>query len=200
MLNEPRSSYALIDGVEISELDLLRYEAKRARLAHFLLYEKIRALGVASLLKGEIAAMQRIEDEWVKRSHGQWTGSITEIRVNGGSAGGFLKWLQGRMASDDAVMANAHPEHYAVVREPDDRVSVLETSGGWKVPSFIYTRFTQDDRECRRTARPGLARSDDRPSGVRTWRGTGTGAAPVWGYLLRFLWEAGDLLAGRGRA
>ena len=43
-MNEPRSSYASIDGVEISELDLLRYEVKRARIAHFLLYEKIRAL------------------------------------------------------------------------------------------------------------------------------------------------------------
>ena len=43
MLNEPRSSYASIDGVEISELGLPRYEVKRARIAH-LLYEKIHAL------------------------------------------------------------------------------------------------------------------------------------------------------------
>lgn len=78
MSNERCSSYALIDGVEISELDLLRYEVKRARIAHFLLYEKIGAPGVVSLLKGEIAAMERIEHEWVKRSVGQWTGSITE--------------------------------------------------------------------------------------------------------------------------
>jgi hypothetical protein len=101
--------------------------------------------------------MQRIEHEWVKRSAGQWTGSITEIRVNCGSAGGFLKWFQGRMASDDrAVMANAHPEHYAIAREPDGRVSVLETSGRWKVPSLIYTRFTQDDRDAAEPPDPAM--------------------------------------------
>jgi len=44
-------------------------------------------------------------------------------------------------------MLNAHPEHYAVVREPDGRVSVLETIGGWKVPGLIYARFTQDERD-----------------------------------------------------
>jgi hypothetical protein len=34
----------------------------------------------------EIAATQRIEQEWVKRSAGKWTGSITDIREHGGSA------------------------------------------------------------------------------------------------------------------
>jgi hypothetical protein len=44
-------------------------------------------------------------------------------------------------------MFNAHPEHYAVVREPDGRVSILETIGGWKLPGLIYARFTQDERD-----------------------------------------------------
>jgi hypothetical protein len=40
MSNESCPSSALIDGVEISELDLLRYEVKRARIAASLLNEK----------------------------------------------------------------------------------------------------------------------------------------------------------------
>jgi len=61
------------------------------------------------------------------------------------------------MAADDrAVMLNAHPEHYAVVREPDGRVSVLETIGGWKVPGLIYARFTQDERDAAEPPDPAL--------------------------------------------
>ena len=48
MSYEPRLSYALIDGVEVSELELLRYEVKRAQTAAFLLYEKMGAPAVAS--------------------------------------------------------------------------------------------------------------------------------------------------------
>jgi hypothetical protein len=155
--NESCPSYALIDGVEISELALLRYEVQRARIAAFLLYEKIGAQGVAALLKSEIATMEGIEREWVKRSAGEWTGSITEIRVNGGSAGGFLEWFQERVASDDqAMMFNAHPEHYALVRAPDGRVSILETIGGWKLPGLIYARFTQDEGDAAEALDPAL--------------------------------------------
>jgi len=35
----------VIDGVEISELELLRYEVARARAGHLLVYEKIGAVG-----------------------------------------------------------------------------------------------------------------------------------------------------------
>jgi hypothetical protein len=154
--NQSCSSYALIDGAELSELDLLRYEVTRARTAAFLLYEKIGAQGMAELLKGEIATMQQIEHEWVKQSAGEWAGSITEIRVNGGSASGFLTWFRERVAADDwAVMFNAHPEHYAVVRAPDGRVSILETTGGWRLPGLFYARFTQDERDAAE-ARPTL--------------------------------------------
>jgi len=157
MSNEPRLSYALIDGVEVSELELLRYEVKRAQTAAFLLYEKMGAPAVASLLKEDIETMERIESEWSRRSAGEWAGSITEIRVNGGSAAGFLKWFQGRVSSDDrAVMFNAHPEHYAVVKAPDGRVSILETTGGWKLPSLFYARFTQDERDAAEAPDPAL--------------------------------------------
>ena len=40
MSNERRLSYALIDGVEVSELELLRYEVKCAQTAAFLLLRK----------------------------------------------------------------------------------------------------------------------------------------------------------------
>ena len=157
MPNKQYPSYALIDGIEVTELDLLKYEVSRARVAASLLYEKIGAQGIASLLKSEIADMQRIEHEWLKQSAGEWTGSITEIHVNEGSAEGFLKWFQGRVASDDrAVMFNAHPEHYAMARVPDGRVSILETIGGWKVPGLLYARFTQNERDAAEAPDPAL--------------------------------------------
>jgi hypothetical protein len=157
MSNESRLSSALIDGVEISEVDLLRYEVKRARIAASLLYEKIGAQNVAMLLNSEIGAMQQIEHDWLKRSAGEWIGSITEIRVKGGSAGGFLKWFQERVTADDRqMMFDAHPEHYAVVRAPDGRVSILETIGGWKLPGLIYARFTQDERDAAEAPDPAL--------------------------------------------
>ena len=68
--------------------------------------------------------------------------------MNGGSARGFLDWFRGCVASDDqAMMVNAHPEHYAIMREPDGRVSILETIGSWRLPGLIYARFTQDERD-----------------------------------------------------
>jgi hypothetical protein len=83
--------------------------------------------------------------------------SITDIRVHGGSAEGFLLWFRGRMAADDrAVMINAHPEHYAISREPDGRVSVLETICGWTLPALIYVRFSQDEREAVAPLDPAL--------------------------------------------
>jgi hypothetical protein len=155
--NQSCPSYALIDGAEISELDLLRYEVTRARTAAFLLYERIGAQGMAALLKCEIATMQQIEHEWVKQSAGEWSGSITDVRVNGGSASGFLTWFRERVASDDrAVMFNAHPEHYAVVAAPDGRVSILETAGGWRLPGLFYARFTQDERDAAEAPDPTL--------------------------------------------
>jgi hypothetical protein len=145
-VNGSSSSYAMIDGVEISEVELLRYEVARARAAHLLVYEKIGAAGMASLLKDEIAEIERFHEAWMQRSAGQWVGSITEIHVGGGSAEGFLKWFQGRMVADDTeTMARAHPEHYAVVNAPDGRVSILETSGNWGGPSLVYARFTQNE-------------------------------------------------------
>lgn len=157
MSNQPYPSHALIDGAEISELELLRYEVKRARIAALLLYQKIGAQGIAKLLKNEIATMEQIEHKWFELSADEWTGSITEIRVNGGSASGFLKWFQDRVASnDEAMMFNAHPEHYAVVKAPDDRVSILETIGGWKLPGLMYARFTQDERDAVETPDPAL--------------------------------------------
>jgi len=157
MSNQPYPSYALIDGIEISELDLLRYEVKRARIAALLLYEKIGAENVPELLKSEIATMAQIEHEWIQRSAGKLTGSITEIRVNGGSAAGFLKWFQDRVSLDDrTMMFDGHPEHYAVVRAPDGRTSILETIGGWKLPGLIYARFTQDERDAAEAPDPAL--------------------------------------------
>jgi hypothetical protein len=157
MSNESSPSYALIDGVEISELELLRYEVKRARIAAFLLYERIGAQNFPTLLKNEIEAMAQIEHGWLKHSDGEWTGSITEIRVKAGSAAGFLRWFQGRVGSDDrAMLFNAHPEHYAVVRAPDGRVSILETIGGWKLPSLFYARFTQNDQDAVEALDPDL--------------------------------------------
>ena len=98
----------------------MTYEVTRARTAAFLLYERIGAQGMAELLKCEIATMQQIEHEWVKQSAGQWAGSITEVRVNGGSASGFLTWFRERVASDDrAVMFNAHPVGPRVCATPD---------------------------------------------------------------------------------
>jgi hypothetical protein len=108
-------------------------------------------------LNAEIAAMERIEQDWVTRSAGKWTGSITEIRVKGGSAEGFMKWFQERMIADDRqMMFDAHPEHYAVVRAPDGRVSILETIGGWKLPGLIYARFTQDLEDAAEAPDPAL--------------------------------------------
>ncbi len=157
MSNQPYPSHALIDGVEISELELLRYEVKRARIAALLLYQKMSAQGVAKLLKNEISTMEQIEHKWFEQSADEWTGSITEIRVNGGGAGGFLKWFQDRVASnDEAMMFNAHPEHYAVVKALDDSVSILETIGGWKLPGLMYARFTQDERDAVETPDPEL--------------------------------------------
>jgi hypothetical protein len=157
MSNESCPSSAFIDGVEISELELLRYEVKRARIAASLLYEKIGAQNIPTLLKTEIATMRQIEHEWAKRSAGKWTGSITEMRVKGGSAGSFLKWFQERVTADDRQMLfDAHPEHYAVVRAPDGRVSILETIGGWKLPGLIYARFTQDVKDAAEPPDPAL--------------------------------------------
>ena len=116
MSNQPCPSYALIDGVEISELDLLRYEMKRARIAASLLYEKIGPENVTELLKREIATMVQIEREWVQRSAGKLTGSITEVRVKGGRIAEFAR---GRYAQikhhnrdnygDDAVREGFEP-------------------------------------------------------------------------------------------
>jgi hypothetical protein len=157
MSNESSPSYALIDGVEISELELLRYEVKRARIAAFLLYEKIGAQNLPALLKNEIEAMAQIEQDWLERSDGEWTGSVTEIRVKAGNAAGFLRWFQDRTGSDDrAMLFNAHPEHYAVVRAPNGRVSILETTGGWKLPSLFYARFTQNERDAVEALDPNL--------------------------------------------
>jgi hypothetical protein len=50
--NQSCPSYALIDGAEISELDLLRYEVTRARTAALLLYEKIGVQGMAEVAEG----------------------------------------------------------------------------------------------------------------------------------------------------
>jgi hypothetical protein len=157
MSNQPNLSYALIDGKEISELDLLRYEVKRARVAALLLYEKIGPANVSELLKSEIATMAQIEREWIERSAGKLTGSITEVRVNGGSAAGFLKWFQERVSADDrTMMFNGHPEHYTVVKAPDGRTLILETIGGWKLPGLVYARFTQDERDAAEALDPAL--------------------------------------------
>jgi hypothetical protein len=157
MANDTSSSYALIDGFRISELDLLKYEVRRARAASALLYEKLSARRITELLGDEIASMKRTKDEWVRGAAGAWTGSITEIQVTGGSASGFLRWFQGRMAADDhAVMLDAHPDHFAILKEADGRVSILETTGGWKTPSLFYARFTQDARDAADVLEPSL--------------------------------------------
>jgi hypothetical protein len=178
--NQPRPSYALIDGAEISELDLLRYEVTRARTAAFLLYERIGAQGMAELLKFEIATMQQIEHEWAKQSASEWAGSITEVRVNGGSASGFLTWFRERVASDDrAVMFNAHPEHYAVIAAPDG--SGVDIGDGRRVeaPWPFLCAIHPGRARCRRGAQPYPARSPDWPSRIREWRGARTGTTPI---------------------
>ncbi len=155
--DQPNPSRALIDGAEISELELLRYQAKRARIAALLLYGKIGPENVRELLKDEIATMAQIEHDWVQRSAGELVGSITELRVDGGNAAGFLRWFGERVSADDqAMMFDAHPEHYALVREPDGRTSILETIGGWKLPGLVYARFTQDERDAAEATDPTL--------------------------------------------
>jgi hypothetical protein len=136
MANDTSYSYALIDGVRISELDLLKYEVRRARAASALLYEKLSARRITELLGDEVASMKRIKDEWVRGASGAWTGSITEIQVTGGSASGFLRWFQGRMAADDhVVMLDAIRIILPSSKKPMEEYQSWKRPAGGKLPA-----------------------------------------------------------------
>jgi hypothetical protein len=146
-----------INGSALTEIDLLRWEVDRARVAKALLLERLGPDATVELLKSEIEASARLAREWVSASGGRYAPSVTELDVQGGSAGEFLHWIHDRFANRDyAVLNGACPEHFALRPSPEGWMDVTETVGGWGVPIRFYVVVTGLESDAPDKADPSL--------------------------------------------
>jgi len=147
----------IIDGRPLSEIDLLRWEVERARVAKVLLVERLGPDATIELLRVELERSALLASEWVAVSDGRYSPSITELEVRGGSAGDFLHWIHERFAAKDyAVLNGACPEHYALRPSPQGWMDVTETIGGWGLPIRFYVVVTGEEGDAPDRIDPAL--------------------------------------------
>jgi hypothetical protein len=117
---------------------------------------------ITELLGDEIASMERIKDEWVMASAGEWTGSITEIQVTGGSASGFLRWFAGDAeAGADSVRLQICARWGGPQSRLFDQVfGLLCHQKGYGLGKVVETWYTQ---VFLRPSAPGPAGSPSKP-------------------------------------
>jgi hypothetical protein len=148
---------AAIEGRTLGEVELLRWEVERARVAKSLLLERLGPDATVELLKVELEASARLAKGWAAASGGRYAPSITELEAEGGTAAGFLHWIHDRFANrDHAVLNGACPEHYALRPSPEGWMDVTETIGGWGVPIRFYVVVTGDEADAPDRADPAL--------------------------------------------
>ena len=148
---------AAINGVALSEMDLLRWEVHRARVAKALLLQKLGPDATVALLKEELDASAAMAADWVARSDGRLAPSITCFDVHGGTAAEFLHWIHDRFANRDYALLNgACPEHFALQPSPEGWMDVTETIGGWGLPIRFHVVVTGAEADAADVADPAL--------------------------------------------
>jgi len=133
-----------IDGRDLSDIDLLRYEVARSRIALLMLKERLGPDTLKAILREDTAKSSALFGKWVAHSDGKLTPSTADVTVKGGSAKGFLAWLN-RVSgvSDEASLLGANPEHYLVQGIPHGQ-DVIETLGAWGWPVHFTIDFDRD--------------------------------------------------------
>lgn len=150
-MTTPITKYAqtAINGKEVTEVDLLRWEVQRSRVALALLRKKLGVAGLQELLKEETVESAQEMREWASKSNGKWLASTTLIEVTGLKAEQFLAWFRERVAANDQVaMGLACPEHYVVTPTPDGRLDVIETTGGYGLPDRFLVKLGEGASAC----------------------------------------------------
>jgi hypothetical protein len=128
-----------INGVALSEIDLLRWEVERARVAKALFLKHLGPDGTIALFEKELDESAVVAKKWVEASGGRLAPSITLFDVQGGKAAEFLSWLHERFASRDYELLNGScPEHFALQPSKEGWMDVTETIGGWGLPIRFY--------------------------------------------------------------
>ena len=132
-----------IDGREVSELDFMRWELERSRVALALLKKKLGIAGLQELLRDETEESARLMDSWIAQSDGKYVGTPCEIEVTGCRAEEYLEWF-GKVvaANDQETLDGACPEHYVVTPTLDRAMDVIETTGGYGLPSRFLVKLS----------------------------------------------------------
>ncbi len=150
-MTHPINKYAqtTINGKEVSEVDLLRWEVERSRVALALLRKKLGVAGLQELLKEETDESAAEMHEWASKSDGKWLASTTLIEVTGLKSEEFLGWFREKVGQNDQVaMGLACPEHYVVTPTEDGRLDVIETTGGYGLPDRFLVKLGEGATAC----------------------------------------------------
>lgn len=136
-----------IDGRELSEVELLRYEVARSRVALQLLKERLGPDALKALLREDTSKSAALIGRWAAKSKGKFVPSTAEIVVKGGNAKGFLAWFERvTLVSDEVSLLGANPEHYLVQCIPHGQ-EVIETLGAWGRPVHFTIDFNRDVKD-----------------------------------------------------
>lgn len=104
----------------------------------------------------------------------RWAVSTTTVTSNIGTAKGFARWFDGRIARNDVrAMLVACPDHYVIRTPQTGRQEVIEVTGG----AVLASRFLIDYAEVQGLPIAVDPRADARAAGwARNGRGTRIGA------------------------
>lgn len=84
--------------------------------------------GLLDLLAADIEEGNAFLRESARASGGDFTGGTTVLETRGLTTGEFMAWMETAFADENVLLA-AHPEHYAMVDQPDGSVRVVENVG-----------------------------------------------------------------------
>lgn len=104
------------------------FELFYARRALKLLKARLGRTGLLDLLAADIEEGNAFLRDRALASEGRFQHGTTVLSTTGLTAGEFVAWMN-EAFSDEDVLLDAHPEHYAIGDEPDGSVLVVENVG-----------------------------------------------------------------------
>ncbi|WP_439327926.1 hypothetical protein [Lonepinella sp. BR2357] len=128
----------LINGQEISEIELLRKELERAYIALDLIKTKLGHEGVDKILQEEMHEMDVKFQQFADTCDGELVLSQALMQVDGLKAEDFLKCFR---TFSEQTNWKANPEHYMIKDTEGGNRRIIETVGCWDKPVNLIGKF-----------------------------------------------------------
>lgn len=134
-----------IDGREVSELEMLRWEVREYKKSMTLLREKLGTEGMRRLLK-DVVAQSMTEQHSKGTADGRVVECSIDVEVKGCKAMEFLAWLGAAFKREDHIALNVTaPEHYLNDVDENGQVVGIETVGAYGLPQEFHTVATKPE-------------------------------------------------------